>query len=336
MTRRASRPASLNGELERTWADVANVYLPGQVADSLWRFSPVPSEVPRQGWKVHVSATIANAAQVLRTVGPILAGEGLVFKGVSSVAQLSKLNCGLYYGYPQIGKFLTVYPPSPRSSATIGRKVARALVGQAGPAVPYEQRVLEGSPVFARFGLFHWNGQTPAMLLRPDGTEQPDRRDANPEWAESPKGLFTRRRRVTGPLSDKYRAYGFISQRGKGGVYRALDLVSVPPRHCVLKEGRRHGETDLDGHDGFSRVSQEVETLSALAAEGIAVPRMYASFEQAGHKYLVLEWMPGGSLAERLYPPDLDMIALPEALNLCRQASTWSRRYMQPVGCGVT
>ena len=38
-------------------------------------------------------------------------------------------------------------------------------------------------------------------------------------------------------------------QRGKGGVYQALDLNVNPPRLCLIKEGRKHGELTWDGRD---------------------------------------------------------------------------------------
>jgi hypothetical protein len=61
-----------------------------------------------------------------------------------------------------------------------------------------------------------------------------------------PDGLFASKAAVvSGPLSKSYRAYGFISQRGKGGVYRVLDFTALPPKRCILKEGRRYGEIDL-------------------------------------------------------------------------------------------
>jgi hypothetical protein len=247
---------------------------------------------------------------------------GLFFKGVSSIAELSKLNCGLYYGYSQIGKFLTIYPPSDVRATAITQKLIRALEGQPGPAVPFEARVGINSPVFARFGLFEWEDGSNAMLEGPNGAEEPDNREVNPTWAQPPAGLLAPKSTSLGPLRTNYLAYGFISQRGKGGVYRALDLTTVPPRHCILKEGRRDGEIDLEGSDGFRRVSQELDILVTLQKSSeIALPQIYGSFEQSGNKYLVLEWMPGGSLAERLYPPDGEPIELKAAIGLCVQVS---------------
>jgi tRNA A-37 threonylcarbamoyl transferase component Bud32 len=296
--------------------------LPIGSAGSVWRFSKTaPFSLPRQGWKIHVSATILNAAEVLRLVGEIVSKREIIFKGISTISEFSKLNSGLYYGYSQIGKLLTIYCSPQDQIVLIAQELAQVLTGQPGPAVPFEARVLQDSPVFARFGLFESDEGSGALLQAPDGSQEPDRRDANPVWATPPTGLFGAPSAAKGPLSSSYRAYGFISQRGKGGVYRALDLKTVPPRHCVLKEGRRYGEVDLDCCDGYSRVSQELAIMLELEQDGVPIPKVYADFEQSGNKYLVFEWMPGGSLGERLYSPDTGIVELKEALDFCLQAA---------------
>jgi hypothetical protein len=309
-------------ELEKAWIELLNCYLPFQGgADDFWRYShEALTGLPRQGWKIHVSGTLLNGSEILRIVGPILRRRELVFKGVSSLSELGKLNCGLYYGYSQIGKFLTIYPPAPDIAAATAQELAYALRGQSAPAVPFETRVADNSPVFARFGLFRSEDGTEGRLKTPEGTEEADSRQVNPKWATVPSGLFLPLQSpAKGPLATSFRAYGFVSQRGKGGVYRALDLEAVPPRHCVLKEGRRFGEIDVHGEDGYSRVTLEVEILRELEQRGIPVPRTYATFEQSNHRYIVMEWMPGGSLGQRLFAPDKKQIALADALDLCVQ-----------------
>src|SRR5262249_27408561 len=87
-----------------------------------------------------------------------------------------------------------------------------------------------------------------------------------------------------------------LSQRGKGGVYRALDLGVIPARPCVLKEGRRHGETDWEGRDGYWRVKHEERVLKSLHLAGIDVPQVYSSFRVPNNYYLVMEMIEGQSL----------------------------------------
>jgi serine/threonine protein kinase len=85
-------------------------------------------------------------------------------------------------------------------------------------------------------------------------------------------------------------------QRGKGGVYEALDLSVSPPRRVILKEGRRHGETDWLGIDGYTRLKHEARVLRSLAKAGLPVPQIFREFSQNGNRYLVLEHIAGNPL----------------------------------------
>jgi serine/threonine protein kinase len=97
-------------------------------------------------------------------------------------------------------------------------------------------------------------------------------------------------------LKTIYRAYDAICQRGKGGVYRALDFSVSPVRHCILKEGRRDGETAWDGRDGHWRIKHESEVLKALAQAGVNVPQDYATFQSGDNLYLAMESIDGRNL----------------------------------------
>jgi serine/threonine protein kinase len=71
-------------------------------------------------------------------------------------------------------------------------------------------------------------------------------------------------------------------------------------RQCVLKEGRRNGETDWNGRDGFWLVKHEARVLSSLWRQSIPVPRVYCRFEVDGHYYLAMEFVEGESLHQLL------------------------------------
>jgi serine/threonine protein kinase len=97
-------------------------------------------------------------------------------------------------------------------------------------------------------------------------------------------------------LTGGFRVLRALVQRGKGGVYHAIDIQSTPPRLCLLKEGRRRGEISWDGRDGAWRVRHEQRVLSQLIRCGIGVPRVYARFEVEGNVYLAMEFIDGDSL----------------------------------------
>lgn len=300
---------SLCDEWERLCAD----YLLSAPEGSFWRYSRgrEPGDIV-QGWKLHVSATVLTASDTLRRVAPLLRARGARFKAPSSLRGLQQLNCGLVYGYTQIGKFITVYPRSDEEAVSLALHLHRLTRGMAAPSVPFDLRFRPGSCVYYRYGSFvnleieNEDGtRTPAMR-DPEGRLVADVRaaaEAKPDWVSDPFiGTRPRREvaRAESPLATTFRAFRALTQRGKGGVYKALDLSAHPPRLCILKEGRACGEVAWDGRDGKWRVRNEEAVLSSLRAAGVDAPRVYSSFEAEGNYYLVTEYVEGETLQSLL------------------------------------
>lgn len=294
--------------MESEWNQLCEFYLPILPTESIWRFSRNPSpQDPEQGWKLHLSATILSASKLLQKVGPFLGSNGVMFKGPKSIEQLAYLNSGLRYGFSQVGKFITVYPKDVGEAIRLARKLSALTRGLPAPAVPYDIEFSRGGCVYYRYGVFgsthiKLGSKRVSALRKPDGSLTPDRREpgfAIPSWLSDPfKNNFSRRAAYHSPLMTSFRAYEAMSQRGKGGVYRALDLTVAPARLCVLKEGRQHGETDISGRDGRWRITYEHGVLSTLRRSGLNVARIYDSFELEGHYYLVTEFINGRNLQE--------------------------------------
>jgi hypothetical protein len=285
------------------WQRLIAAHFPIHSDGDFWRYNVVKGigDLPSQGWKIHVSADVISAPDILQAVVGCISGQNILCKTLHDPAELRRLNSGLYLGYSQIGKFVTLYPPNDEECVRTAHQIARVTAGMPGPMVPFERRVRTGSPVFVRYGLFKSSiaGEFSTQLTTPDGGREEDHRDTNPQWAAAPTGLIeTSDDEHAGPLGSRYVAYSAISQRGKGGVYLALDFNKGQLRKCVLKEGRRSGETDLSGEDGFSRIDDERATLIALRSCGVDVPKVYDFFQQGEHRYLVIEHIQGQLLSE--------------------------------------
>lgn len=299
---------SLSAEWERLCAK----HLPVVGEGSIWRYSrgPAPGDA-EQGWKLHVSATVLSANEVLKRIAAPLRERGTQFKAPSSLRELQRLNSGLFYGYSQVGKFVTVYPRSAEEAVSLARLLHGLTRGLPAPAVPFDRRYRPDSPVFYRYGSFkrleveNEDGTRGAHGLRaPNGRVVADVREGapSPAWVSDP---FVRGRRgaaapVESPLATTYRVFQALTQRGKGGVYKALDLGVCPPRLCIVKEGRAGGETAWDGIDGRWRARHEERVLTALRAAGVEVPRVFSSFEAGGNHYLVTEYVEGESFQSLL------------------------------------
>ncbi len=249
--------------------------------------------------------------------------SGSSVKAAESLDVLARLNAGLGHGYSQVGKFMTVYP----MNEVHFRELVRHLFGLLGsniaaPTVPFDYRYAE-SNIYYRYGSFVANGSTETMLRSPGGEFVPDRRDAPaPGWATPPfEGATDALHTIpSSPLSTQYHVFNVISQRGKGGVYEAIDIKRKPSRICIIKEGRRHGETAWDGRDGQSRVENEAKVLADLRAKGLNVPRIYDAFAVGSNSYLVLEQIKGKNL-QNLVAGRKRRLPLGHALYICKQIS---------------
>ena len=308
LTRAVSWPNATARQEERKWQRLCQVYLPRRVRGSIWRASWTQDrDKIRQGWKIHVSATILTACRIFRAVAPYLKKRDIPFKAPRSLAELQNLNAGVFYGFSQVGKFLTIYPASPELARSVALYLDRLTRKLNGPIIPYDRRLRSSSCVYYRYGSFSNETLTVrrkkvSVIARPDGRLVPDRRQpgaAVPSWLRDPfnPGPERTARSLT-PLETGYRDYEALVQRGRGGVYRARDKSSIRGRTCILKEGRRHGETDWRGGDGFERIKQEARFLETNQGLIAGLPRVLRTFRADNTFYLVMENVPGRSLHE--------------------------------------
>lgn len=307
-TMSAAEIRSFRATSEARWAQLCAAFLPSAPAGSVWRFSREEAAGdPEQGWKLHVSATVLTAGRVLEAVAPYLRRRGVLFKAPDSLDELDKLNSGLYYGYSQVGKFLTVYPRTDEEAVRLAREMHRLTRGLSGPCVPFDIQYRRESRVHYRYGAFKTieleraDGGRTYAIRDPAGDLVPDLRDSAepPAWVADPfpPELPPRRKPPPpSPLKNTFRAFRALAQRGKGGVYQALDLSTSPPRLCILKEGRKDGEVDWAGRDGFWRARHEGRVLEDLRCAGVGVPRVYAEFEAEQNYYVALEFIEGENL----------------------------------------
>jgi serine/threonine protein kinase len=295
------------------WYRLCGCFLPVKAEDSVWRYSrDGKSQDALQGWKFHISATILEACDLFERVAPFLVEEDVMFKAPKSLDELSKINCGLDYGYHQVGKFITVYPATEKQAVKLAKKL-HALTKEFIPiSVPFDEQYLPESSVFFRYGAFaniemtDASGRTlPAIRDEAGELVLDDRLQAIPKWLSNPfqnNGKSSEKAFNETPLGTTYKIFQAITQRGKGGTYQAFEISGNVPRLCIVKEGRRNGELGWNGQDGYFLVKNEFQVLNALKEKYDEVPQVFTSFEIYGNFYLVLEHVEGKSLHDIMKP----------------------------------
>jgi len=258
-----------------------------------------------QGWKIHVSATIGNAEELLGEVSAYCLERSLPFKALSSPHTLTRRN-SKYADRGGSGKFITLYPPSDEAFTTTLRELDERVGGQEGPAILSDLRFREG-PLYTRYGAFvsrritDASGRLVECIEDPDGNLVPDERRPGfhpPKWAPVPAVLEeSLALRAGRRLSDfPYRVREAVHFSNGGGVYLA-ERVDTPGRTILLKEARPHCGLDESGRDAPARLDREHEALLDLAGLP-GVPAVDAYVDGVEHRFLGREYVEGKSLMD--------------------------------------
>lgn len=306
----AARHGRTLAHLQWAWEKLCAEYLPIIDDDSIWRYSrPTAPDDLDQGWKLHVSATILNAPEILKCVAPVLRDCGVQFKAAGTLNDVQSLNAGLRLTYSQIGKIITVYPRDDHEAVRLAQRLHQLTYRFRAPSVPFDLRLRARSNIYYRYGAFkkmtvERGGTVLPAVMSPSGNLVPDlRENPKPDWVCDPFQELKwpcKSGKQTAANTTPFLVVRALVQRGKGGVYEAIDVQSKPPRVCLLKEGRKHGEVNWDGRDGAWRVRHEQKVLTELSRLGLAVPRVYSRTEMSGNVYLAMEFIEGESLHRRL------------------------------------
>jgi len=295
---------------------------------------PTGAPQPKQGWKLHLSATPASAGTVLERALPILLAGTSAFKFARTPAHVAELNAR-HTPRGHSGKFITVYPSSDAEAVRLAAELHEATVGLAGPRVLSDRPYAAGSVVHYRYGAFveerriSNDGMYAWVIFDPDGNPVEDKRVGQylpPSWALCPFPVSTTDRPAAKAgdsqgvlVGDRFLVRKAIRHANKGGVYWALDTRTGT--EAILKEARPHVAVDAAGRDVRDLLRGEARALEALGPDGPA-PRLLALFEQSGHLFLAEERVPGESLREWV----LDRIRaggwrrdIPDALRMARR-----------------
>ncbi|MFR0355394.1 class III lanthionine synthetase LanKC [Streptomyces sediminimaris] len=278
--------------------------------------SPVPG--PAQGWKIHASATRADAERIAAAVWDYCVPRRIPFKFVPA-PHLLHLRNTKYAGRDTSGKFVTVYPADEDQLHQVLRELGALLEGLEGPYILTDLRWNDG-PLYVRYGAFartftvDERGSLVPAVRDGEGRLVPDRRAPSfqvPEWVTLPAflepQLAARNTTTVGELP--YRIEKALHFSNGGGVYAGTDTRDG--RKVVLKEGRPHAGLASDGADAIARLEREKQALERVAGTGV-VPEVRDWFTLGDHRFLVMDFVEGRPLnscfAERhpLLTPDPD------------------------------
>lgn len=258
------------------------------------------SDIPSQGWKIHLSCDLGTSEEMLRVVKHYLFEHCFSFKHIRSKAELETRNSRRIDGQ-LFGKFITVYPTTLAEAEKASSDLSILTEGYSGPRILTDIQV-GNSVVHLRYGTFvpqerinPETGYSQEYLWSPDGEVEWVERKATfelPTWAP--------RSRWIDQLIEDYKSKDIIlpfsnvaplRKTSRGSIF-AADYLG---QRSFIKEGRKRSELDQQGKDTVDRFHCEKQTLEKLK-EIKAVPRFYDSIDAGSSVFFAMEYLEGDSL----------------------------------------
>ncbi len=271
-------------------------------SDESWSaWSPRGLVLPAQGWKIHVSTTLDEAAALLADVSRHCHDTGLSFKYVPHREELLNRN-SKDADRAGSGKFITIYPRDEAELDAALTALETLVGGRPGPYILSDLRWNAG-PLHVRYGAFAqaWttsdDGALVPALMDPAGQLVEDRRTAAftpPGWVTLPASVQQQLDALgddAPPADFPYVITRVLHYSNAGGVYEATGPAGEA---CVLKESRPHAGLTPDGRDSITRLIDEERHLRALAHPTVVAVHGSATVE--GHRFLALERVDGWNL----------------------------------------
>jgi serine/threonine protein kinase len=255
-------------------------------------------ELPSQGWKIHVSATVTNADSILKKAARVALANNVSFKFAADKRILSIIS-GKSWNRGGSGKFITMYPRDLESFQGVLEQLYSELREECGPYVLSDNRYRDCRVLYYRYGGFaslsqvDITGMATPMLASPDGNLIPDIRTpyfSPPSWVSDPFPAAEQDEQENALDFGKYRIKKALAFTNTGGVYLAENRDTGV--EVVIKEARAHTATDSYGSDAITRLQKEQNILELLKDTGIT-PKPLGSFYEWENFFLVEEFVDG-------------------------------------------
>lgn len=274
-----------------------------QASQSDWLINiPPGGQIPPQGWKIHVSACLGNAEEILGRVWEYCVPRSITFKFLRGQLAIFVRNAK-YASRGSSGKFITIYPVDEQACERILADLDGLLDGMPGPYILSDLRYRNG-PLYVRYGSFtsrqclNSSGAMVPAIANAAGELVPDVRSpvfTVPSWISLPDFLVPHlAARNAATIADlPYQIESALHFSNGGGVYAGVDKQTG--ERVLLKEARPHAGLAADGSDAVARLRREHDMLRRLSGLGVA-PEARGYFQVGEHHFLVEDFIDGKPL----------------------------------------
>lgn len=261
-----------------------------------YQVSFLHKDLPKQGWKIHVSATQNNAKDILSKVSNYCLEKNITFKFLKDERILFySIQKGASRSFS--GKFITVYPSNEKEFKNILNDLNQYLKCYNGPYVLTDKRYKDSKVLYYRYGRIRVEqSESPndrLTLESPEGEKYPDNRQPFyelPPFVEEP--FPENDQNENSLLNNRYRVVSAIHMSNSGGVYLADDTIMN--KKVILKEARPY----LIGREERDSIyyRKREEDFLKLHSTVHYTPNVIDSFYEWEHYFLVVEYIKGSAL----------------------------------------
>ncbi len=281
-------------------------------SDDDWHYMLYKNEkTPLQGWKIHVSANINDAQDVLLDVSRFLITNKISFKFIPNIDKLEQ-SYSKNADRIESGKFITIYPQDDEIFCQLLEPLRKITSNYGeGPYILNDQSWKQ-SNVYYRYGAFLMmkslddNGVPKYVIKTPNGNFVEDKRVPYyylPDFVKEPDYV---KNNNSFPLESTFKELkelhisSAIHFSNSGGVYTGI----YNGQRVVIKEGRPNVGIDQNGEDGFSRILSEYRILKKLKnVKSVVNPLDYKVIWK--HNYLIeelIDWQTLGDYVAVNFP----------------------------------
>lgn len=246
-------------------------------------------------WLLFISTNTLFTYELLPVLLPYLKSSNVPFRMVNGGYMNYRVNGG-DFGLTEVGKMVTIFPTSISQGNEIIRYIQPMLQTCKGPLVEKSFKI--SNCLYAAYA-------SPEEVII-DGKSQTITRFSVPDYNTLPfpiskdsNRLFKRRRRI----GSWYVPTSQIVENAKGSVYEGTSLKWLRFQDCIIKEAKPYAVADPANRYSGDRLKWQYEAHQELKGK-IALPSVYALFEQDGFTYLVLERIKG----IRMYKAVMDIL----------------------------
>lgn len=254
----------------------------------------------KEGWKIHISASLFNSKEILKICIPILNNSNCSFKiiGDSYIHQLSKQK---FYPRSESGKFITIYPDTRNDFVDLLASLYAPLKDYEGQFILTDKPYLDSKCIYYRYGSFinqfkrdSFDKKIP-IFYNIEGKSIEDSRQIPYHPIVDDSFLENNAHHEQSILLSKYKVEKCLHMSNSGGVYLGHSLNQ---KRVVIKEGRSLLSENLfiKGIDARTIIVNEFDNLKQIQNLGIS-PKPIECFDDCDNTYLIEEFIPGTTLS---------------------------------------